>query len=95
MELHSVAGGYTVTYMNTNRPNKFSANCATCATRVAAGAGTLGPKVAGKWTTRCAACTPAARPAARRFADNDDDGFDARKDAACVNGTWKSSRRGW
>jgi hypothetical protein len=32
---------------------------------VAAGAGTLGPKVAGKWTTRCAAHTPAAQPARR------------------------------
>jgi len=66
--------------MNTNRTNKFAGNC-TCGTRVAAGAGVLGPKVAGRWTTRCWGCVTAgnvakarsaqwvARPAAARACD--------------------------
>ena len=85
--------------MSTTRTNKFKGTCAICATAVAAEAGTLGPKVNGKWTTRCAAHSAAAIEAAYVKAygprRNTDDGYDARKDAACENGTWNNRNRGW
>lgn len=76
------------------RTNKYAGTCA-CGAKVAAGAGTLGPKVAGRWTTRCATCSaarPAARPASTyrtyrtvdggtvRYSEDTDDAFDARRD---------------
>lgn len=41
--------------MSNHRPNKFSGTC-TCGTKVAAGAGLLGSKVNGRWTTVCWPC---------------------------------------
>ena len=90
---------------NAPRTNKYAGTCA-CGTKVAAEAGTLGPKVAGKWTTRCWTCVTAENVAKARSAQwrypttpaaparryNDDDGYDARKDAACVAGTWTNRR---
>jgi hypothetical protein len=75
-----------VTYMSTNRPNKFRGTCATCGCAVAANAGFLGSKVNGRWTTKCAAHGTPAR-ATRSW--DDDDGFDAMKDARCEAGTWR------
>jgi len=81
--------------MSTTRTNKFKGTCWICRTTVAAGAGTLGPKVSGKWTTRCVAHSDAAIEANYVKAygprgHNTDDGYDAMKDAACENGTWGS-----
>lgn len=87
---------------NTTPPaNKYAGTCAICGEKVAAGAGTLGPKVDGKWTTRCAAHSAAAIEAAYLKAygprRNTDDGHDAYKDARCVAGTWqyRNGRRGY
>jgi hypothetical protein len=52
---------------NTSRPNQYPGTCA-CGVKVAAGAGTLGPKVAGKWSTRCWTCVTAENVAKVRSA---------------------------
>lgn len=51
------------TATRTRRPNTYAGTCSDCGTRVAAGAGHLGPKVNGRWTTQhtdCANNTPKA-----------------------------------
>jgi len=70
---------------NTPRPNKFAGKCA-CGTHVPAGAGSLGGKVNGRWTTRCAGCTPRPRRSFSVGCDchrpncgGCDDTFDARR----------------
>jgi hypothetical protein len=70
-----------------SKRNAFAANCNTCGTHVAAGAGYLAGKIGGRWATTCAAHSAAARPATARYSD--DDGYDAMKDAACEAGTWQ------
>jgi len=77
--------------MRNARTNKYQGNCTTCGTHTPAGAGTTA-RQADRWVVRCASCsTPAPRPVyAGRYSD--DDGYDAMKDGACVNGTWNRRR---
>lgn len=51
----------------TRRPNTYAATCRSCGGSVAAQAGLLGPKVAGRWTVEHTTCptTPVAAPARR------------------------------
>ena len=73
--------------------NRYKGNCETCTAPVNAGDGAA-VKTGSGWKVRCAAHAPSATRAPRPSSLHwDDDGYDAMKDAACVNGTWHGRGR--
>jgi len=59
----------------TARPNTYAGSCGTCGAHVAAAAGILGGKVAGRWTVAHVTCPTTTAPApARTYAAECDAG---------------------
>ena len=56
----------TQTQTQSERPNQYPGQCSGCGTRLAAQAGLLGPKVAGRWTVRHRDCSAAPAISAPR-----------------------------